>query len=241
MDFRTEARALGLLALALALFGAFAPYKWHDMPAAVTDGALLLAALCAIWALWVILPKRWLTKRARMNSYLVVAAIFAVCSASALIDYWLDWRGGPMQWDFDFPLSLSRTPNGPVTVGGFQISGHNTSDNPIRVKAAYIRSDITSHVVPLVVGIPGGNLDASEAVIKPSAEVRFWGDYPGGPRPAPIDRVLEEFGRFTFVFEYEDGRVYRKNFGPGDIGTMISTLDKRARDTADKGPGVIRK
>src|SRR6185312_5569931 len=110
-------------------------------------------------------------------------------SASALIGYWIDWRRGPMQWNFDPPLSLSIMSNGSMTVGGFQINGHNTSDHPIRVKGAYIRSDITSHIIPLVIGIPGGDLAASEAVIKPDAKVRFFGHYRGrDQQPVSMER-----------------------------------------------------
>lgn len=56
MDERTESRALALAAIALTLFGIFAPYKWHDMPNWATNSALILALLCALWAAFIWLP-----------------------------------------------------------------------------------------------------------------------------------------------------------------------------------------
>jgi hypothetical protein len=242
MESQTEARGLGILAIALALFGAFAQYRWHDMPPAVTNGALLLAALLGAWAIWVLLPKRAFPKRVfRVNTYLIVAGIFAACSIGAVVGYWIDWHRGPIQWDLAFPLDLSKPTNGPWTVGGFQISGVNNSDDPVRVKDAYIRSDITSRIVPLVVGVLGGEINASNAVIKPQAEVRFWGKYPAdNSGRVPLETALQEFGRFTFVFEYEDGRTYQRHFNQNDIDVMMARLDEASRN-ADKGPGVVRK
>jgi hypothetical protein len=59
MDAQTESRLLGLLSVALAIFGVAAPYKWRDMPEWVTDTALMLAAFLALWAVWLGMPRRW--------------------------------------------------------------------------------------------------------------------------------------------------------------------------------------
>jgi hypothetical protein len=37
MNERTETRVMFLGAAALALFGIFAPYRWHDMPGWLTN------------------------------------------------------------------------------------------------------------------------------------------------------------------------------------------------------------
>ena len=59
MDPRTESRVLGLISVALALFGIFAPYQWREMPSIVTTSALGLAAIFAVLAIWLILPERF--------------------------------------------------------------------------------------------------------------------------------------------------------------------------------------
>jgi hypothetical protein len=241
MDFPTETRVLGLAAIALALFGAFAPYRWHEMPPAVTNIALLLAGLCALWALWLILPKRWFTTSRRVNSYLIVAAIFGICSVGALVGYWLDWRRGPIEWNFEWPISISQAGSGWI-MGGFQIEGTNASDDPVPIKDAYVRSNITAQIIPLVIGVPGGDLPASQAVIKPRATFRLFGRFPPGGGTVPLDRFMQECGRFSFVFEYEDNRTFKKDFSENDVDAMVSKLEKSSRaNKLDEGPGVVRK
>jgi hypothetical protein len=52
MDNRTEGRVLWLVAIALAIFGIAAPYKWHEMPDWLTSGAFAIAVLFALLAIW---------------------------------------------------------------------------------------------------------------------------------------------------------------------------------------------
>jgi hypothetical protein len=56
MDERTEARVLFLASAALAIFGIFAPFKWHDVPSWITNSALALALFLGLWAVCLSLP-----------------------------------------------------------------------------------------------------------------------------------------------------------------------------------------
>lgn len=78
MDERTETRVMFLVATALALFGVFAPYHWHDMPSWLTNSALVLALFLAIWAglIWMPSPAKGLKKS--MAAFLIASGACAL-------------------------------------------------------------------------------------------------------------------------------------------------------------------
>jgi hypothetical protein len=84
MDERTESRVLYLAAVALALFGIFAPYKWHEMPNWITNSALFLALFLALWAVGLSLPARAKRIKKLLAAFLIAGGITALVSGLVL-------------------------------------------------------------------------------------------------------------------------------------------------------------
>lgn len=70
MDAKAEGRIFGFLAIALALFGFAVPYRWHEMPPIISNGALGLSAVFAILAVWLLIPPKFRKKGGRLNQWL---------------------------------------------------------------------------------------------------------------------------------------------------------------------------
>lgn len=77
INARAEARILGLLAIALALFAFTTQYVWHDMPAALAYAALALALFCACWAIWDLLPPAIKPWASRLGPKLLAAGLIS--------------------------------------------------------------------------------------------------------------------------------------------------------------------
>jgi hypothetical protein len=115
MDERTEARALGLISSALALFGVFAPYRWHDMPPVITNVALSLALLCGIWAIALVLPARAKGTKKLISSFLIASGITLTIAG---IVFHLDETAPVREKQNDRPDSITRLiPLGPIPPG----------------------------------------------------------------------------------------------------------------------------
>jgi hypothetical protein len=106
MDTRTESRLLGLLSVALAIFGVVSPYRWHDMPEIITNGALVIAAFLGFWAGWLVLPNRlrfWIVTKMSlllprnpfMAPFLVIVAGLVIAIAGSV-------------WVFVWPTNCGR-------------------------------------------------------------------------------------------------------------------------------------
>jgi hypothetical protein len=183
--------------------------------------------------------------RRKVNLYLAVAAVSGVVALVALILYFADRARGPIQWVLHAetsPLSFSRAPNQPMFFGGFTVIGHNRSDDPVPMGASNIRSDVTGQKISMVVGVPGGNIDSSEATIEPRGTVTLYGQYPLGQNPEPlsVEEFRREFGRFTFHFEYADGKIFEKSYSSNEVDDLITKADKAVERTSRPPPGVIR-
>jgi hypothetical protein len=74
-------------AAALALFGIFAPYRWHDMPSWLTSSALLVALFLALWAVGIWLPGPAKGIKKSMAAMLIAAG---VCALIVGVVLWLD-------------------------------------------------------------------------------------------------------------------------------------------------------
>ena len=142
------------------------------------------------------------------------------------------------------PIQFYKPPDGPFAISGFHLIGTSTSDYPIPIKAAFIRSDITNQIVPFKFGIPGGDLIASDATIEPRARLIMIGTIPATDeerkRGISLDRFRKEFGRFTFVFAYADGRKFEKSFSAPEVESLISKADRELTALRSQPPGVIR-
>jgi hypothetical protein len=94
MDFRTETRILGLLALAFALFGVFAPYRWHEMPPYITLIALIVAGVLGVAAVWEYVRHKFnfrgiITERALVSSLpWIICGLLGIAGAGVVV-----WRG----------------------------------------------------------------------------------------------------------------------------------------------------
>jgi hypothetical protein len=86
LDQTNESRFLGLSSIALTIFGVAAPYRWHEIPEIYPDIALLLAAILAIWAVWLALPKTWKEGRSKLN---IVGPWILIVSAPLLGIAWI--------------------------------------------------------------------------------------------------------------------------------------------------------
>lgn len=84
MDERTESRVLFLASAALAVFGIFAPFRWHEMPSWVTNSALLLALFLALWAVGIILPSRAKGGKKMLASILISGGLTALIAGIVL-------------------------------------------------------------------------------------------------------------------------------------------------------------
>ena len=84
MNERTESHGMFLGAIALALFGIFAPYKWHDMPSRITNSALVLALFLALWAVGIWLPSPAKGVKKSMAALLIAAGACALITGVVL-------------------------------------------------------------------------------------------------------------------------------------------------------------
>jgi hypothetical protein len=84
MDERTESRVLFLISAALAIFGIFAPLKWHDVPPWITNSALVLALFLAIWAVGLILPAPAKGAKKLLAAFLIAGGITVVVTGIVL-------------------------------------------------------------------------------------------------------------------------------------------------------------
>jgi hypothetical protein len=84
MDERTESRVLFLLSAALAVFGIFAPLKWHDMPTWITNSALALALFPALWAICLSFPAPAKGRKKLLAAILIAGGITATVSGFVL-------------------------------------------------------------------------------------------------------------------------------------------------------------
>jgi hypothetical protein len=184
--------------------------------------------------------------RRKVNPYLAMAAVAGVVAIVALILYWADRARGPIQWVLHSegsPITFSRLAAAqPVVFAGFHIMGHNKSDDPIPMGSAFIRSDVTGQKVRLVIGVPGGNIDPSEGTAEPDGRVLLYGQFPLGEQPKPIsvDEFRKEFGRFTFHFEYADGRAFEKSYSSNEVDDLIAKALGGLERISRTPPGVIR-
>jgi hypothetical protein len=223
------------LAVPLALVVEYAP------PAALGGTALYLLAgpekrhAITYWA------------RTKLNIHLVVAGCAVLVAIGALIMYWADWARGPVRWVLDSPgspIQFWRPSDAGIAVSGFHIIGTSTSDYPVPIKAAFIRSDITNEIVPFKFGIPGGELQASDATIEPHGKLIMIGTIKATDeerkRGLSLDRFRKEFGRFTFIFEYGDGRKFEKSFSEPEVESLIAKADREQTALRSKPAGVVR-
>lgn len=184
--------------------------------------------------------------RRKVNPYLAVAVVAGGVSIMALILYWADRARGPIQWVLHSegsPMMFSRLAAGqPVVFSGFYIMGHNKSDDPIPMGSAFVRSDVTGQKIRLVIGVPGGNVDPSEVTAEPDGRMTLYGQFPLGEQPKPIsvDEFRKEFGRFTFHFEYADGRVFEKSYSSNEVDGLIAKSLGGLERISRTSPGVIR-
>lgn len=87
MDERSESRILFLAAIALGLFGVFAPYKWHEMPAWLTNTALALALFLGLWAAFLSIPVPAKGAKKLIAAFLIAAGISAaICGLVLYFD-----------------------------------------------------------------------------------------------------------------------------------------------------------
>ena len=91
MNERTETRVMFLGAVALALFGIFAPYRWHDLPGWLTNLALQFALFLALWAAGIWLPGPAKGIKKSMAALLIAGGACALITGVVL---WLDASPG---------------------------------------------------------------------------------------------------------------------------------------------------
>src|SRR5271170_5462114 len=84
MDERTEARVLALAAMALGLFGVFAPYKWHDMPDWITNSALAAALCLGLMAVLLSIPTPSKGAKKLISAFLIAGGITALIAGCVL-------------------------------------------------------------------------------------------------------------------------------------------------------------
>jgi hypothetical protein len=161
-------------------------------------------------------------------------------------------RSGPIRWTFGrdgSPLGVSRSSGGPLWIDAFQIKGVNLGDDPIVPKGAIVRSDITARVLPLKFSMSDGELVEPEAVtIVPDGAFTLIGRIPPTD-PAKdlgiiVDQFRQEFGQFTFVFEYNVGTTYTRRFRWTEVESLLSKADHDTRQSlehANQFAGVVRR
>lgn len=188
----------------------------------------------------------WLRKK--LNIYLVIAGVATLVLVGAVIGYFIDQLRGPIDWVLDSPgspIEFYRAPDGPLVVSGFRIIGTSRSDLPAPLQSAFIRSDITGETIPFKFGIPGGEIGADEAVVEPHGSVNMFAAIPASEDQRKtgisLDWFTREFGRFTFMLEYADGKKFEKSFSSQDVEILITKAGKQQAQLQSHPPTVIRK
>ena len=81
MDAQIESRLLGLLGIAIGIFGVAAQYRWHKIPGWLSGGAILLAIVILAYAGWTAVPTKLKEKTPRLYAGLTIcvgAALFLI-------------------------------------------------------------------------------------------------------------------------------------------------------------------
>ena len=178
-------------------------------------------------------PQKWRSTanwmRAKLNLYLVVAAILAVASIASVALYFWDHSRGPIIWTWGAtsPIAFWRNGPEPLLVDSFNIKGKNRWSDPIRIIRASIRSDISLQIIPLSIVKNGQRVIIDNTVVQPgesftlnslmSAVNPTW----TGQKPY-ADTFRAEFPKFTFIFEYEGGKPYEVRFAEADLDGYIA-------------------
>ena len=140
----------------------------------------------------------------------------------------------PFAWNFHEPNAYFLGATGGVGdrtwIKSFQATARNTSGRSFRRISGYVRSDITNNTFPLSLNIERRLVPPEETHGIPlgatfSIGVPFPDEFPN-PQPPnqtgiSAERFLVDFGRFTFVFEY-DGEVYTRQFSAEEIEDQLT-------------------
>ena len=185
--------------------------------------------------------KRVLVGRYKLDIYLIVASVAALVFVGAIIGYFITSNRGTIEWTFGThisPFSTWMEKGKPLRVDGFNIQGKNLSDEAIHPKSAYVRSNINNRTIDLkFTNMGSGRYDVNEMDIMPGSFVLV-GDIPSTDAHYVIgvtaEEVREQFGKFTFVFIYNDDVVYKRNFVKEEVDTILYKAERVNRDALEQ-------
>jgi hypothetical protein len=237
------------------------------------------AVFAAIFVADLFVASRWdafgnyLQRRRGMLPYLALGALGLLLVGIAVGALWTGGVGlspmrpntGRLVWNFDDPakqasdyiLVMSSGGPGSLRIGGIQITGKNTSSDPVTQFKGYIRVDRTNKSSPfyLVAGEEKGGAGPFHDIIPTLPEETY--GIPGlaefkittfekpffetGKDGIPADEFIKEDTPLTLVLEYDGIKVERK-FSTKDIEEQIRRFEAFSNPAnSSLNPRIVRK
>jgi hypothetical protein len=146
MEQRTEARVLFvlsfLLSIALALFGFFAPYRWHDMPNWLVNSALLLALFLLVLTILFAIPSPAKGAKKLLAAILITGGLCATITGAVLYfdrgSFWTIQRGSGSAEPQNGPATGTEVASARLSYDGsnFTVISQSKEIKSINIKAA---------------------------------------------------------------------------------------------------------
>lgn len=151
-----------------------------------------------------------------LNPYFTIAVLGALVAVGALIATWLDQRRGPIDWVLNStgsPVAFWQSADGPLLISSFNVIGSNRTDYPVALGDSFIRSDINNQMLRFRIGVPGGDIQTTEATVEPKGSVIMVADYPlpdAQRSGITVERFRSEFGPLHIFYELRRCQKIRK-------------------------------
>jgi hypothetical protein len=138
---------------------------------------------------------------------------------------------GPIVWNLQQFLGVSRREGELAYVSCFQVSGFNKGRRAIRVISAVLRSQVTGRSIPVRFKTDHGYVGASEIHPVPKgatifAQALFYDPLTqseGNKQGLSEDEFMSDWGEFEFLVTYENGK-FKRSFGCKDTARQIAAV-----------------
>lgn len=148
---------------------------------------------------------------------------------------------GPIECDLTgsegSPLAWGTSPGKPTEIIGFQVRSKNTTQDPVDIEQAEIRSDITNQTIALGYNEGGQPVSVSSRVLLPSAAFILVSRADDFPRMI-AERFRVEFGRLTFITKI-NGKIHELHFSQEEVDSWLDLIERSRRASERQVPGIM--
>lgn len=183
-----------------------------DLPGSLV---LAFALISTMWLMWVSWPRNVATPVDTRN--------MRVLAGDQRDDYVPPKPKKGIKWNFvdspSYPFIGMSMADGQVMVSQFQGQGTNNTDDPLTNVEAYLRSDVSGEIFPVLFRDDSKRsyVSSDKLLALPiGAFVDMRGFFTPDQTRMPYNEFMEKIGPFTFFFEY-GGNQFRHSFTRRDI------------------------